>query len=230
MDEFPELSLLCGKRKWEDAKVLIQEDPELLWKSRSIYGSPASIIGQSYNMDMLEYMFNIICLYTTDRRLCFRQDVLGLVFEDYAWPSFVKCSRDVSFEQRKTFIEFFIRVCPSGPAILEKQFFPGTALHWIASCGKVEELEYMLSRTLSGIQALYIEDRFSQTPVGKAGSGSVKEKIRKYFTPQKIQEIGLQNEIQLTVNYDFESNSLVALILGIITQNTLVLLWRNKTR
>ena len=54
-----------------------------------------------------------------------------------------------------------------------------------------------------------------------------RKEIKNYFTPKKLQEIGLKQELELIERYaNMEENSLPNLMLGVIKQNVELQLYR----
>lgn len=73
----------------------------------------------------------------------------------------------------------------------------------------IEYLKFIINHAPSGIAILETKDINESTPLDLAS-----DRVKAYFTPQKIREIGLQNELDLVLSQEkCDNDSLVSLVL-----------------
>ena len=208
----------CRKGKWDTAKRMICQFPDLVWISRNnMDRSPACLAAMEGNIAMLDFMLRIILTSSTSPEQ--KQQRLKEAFESKDKEDLTPITYAAHYNHMQCLV-FLVENCPNGAIMLEKEGMFGNILaYWAVRNDNAEMLEFVARRASSGLRVLNLE-RYKLLEV--AGP-----KVKKYFTPQKIQELGLEHELCLVQQCCiFEPDSLVQLMLGVVVQNIEAQMWR----
>lgn len=239
-----DLLTACEFRNWDQAKVLIAKNPMWLLNCRNCYGGNSLhwiLSSRHDNVMMLEYVYEVIMSLNISEEE--RQKWLANLF-DGRLPFQSISIRDAIAWNDIEVIEFFIK--RFGVSVLEKRDNTRerwSPAHWAAYYDYVEILEFITRRAPSGIGVLTCEGLEGETPLDIAGAGKpgmkydedgraldgMEELVNTYFTPQKIRQIGFENELtHIEHAFLFESETLVSLVLSVIMQDIAVKLYQNS--
>ena len=210
----------CEDQRWEDVRRCIRKQPDLLWTAKKYADETlARYFCCSDNLEMLQFTVQIIHEQPPEMW----SSLLEKALESQCPRHFyVYC---VAMDSSLECLKFLVRHCPSGAKILEKRnLYEGCNALDYACRGThtIKTVEYILRTAPSGIGLLRV--RFPNKIWQPLQYGS--REIREYFTPQKIRQIGLENEIVEVYNNQqlFGQNSLVSLMMGVIIRETELLL------
>lgn len=212
-DEIPFLNC-CYAEDWDEVKKRLFRLPVPLRKTDErlvIAAKWATIHG---NVNMLKFLLSLIhhnSLFQVEKRILYE------VFE----KSRLAC--EAAHYGNLDCLEFLAKHCPSKEMILETgDSDHWTPAHYAAYNGRVKILKYIIEHAPSGVGVMVMKNDNEKTPLHIA-----KKKIKNYFTPKKLQEIGMKQELKLIERYaDMEENSLPNLMLGVIKQNIELQLYR----
>lgn len=176
----------CRTQKWEMAREIIAENPRLIWTAKDPWEhSPITWVVNYGNLEMLQLIFDTI---VSSRRSSTRTKTLKDVFEkptssgEKETPAHIAaCNGSVEC------LDFLVKNCPSGAAILEARAWNGrTPADSAAFFGNIGALVFILKNAPSGANVLNIKSDSGLMPMNGA--------VKHYFTPEKIKEIGLERE------------------------------------
>lgn len=123
-------------------------------------------------------------------------------------------------------LAFLAKHCYNWNIVVEKRSDGDTPLSLACRRGHIECAEFIMTHAPKGPKRL-LEDESIHEIFHGVNSPTAK-RIVEYFTERKIREIALIREMMILDNYqDFESNSLVSLMMGILKEETRLQQWRN---
>lgn len=196
-----------GKR-WNDAKSIIAQNLSSLWARENWTDvTPIPEIIKERNLEMLQFIYETVRQQPQE----FQEELLRNFFEEDIHGTIPLY--DAIYHDDVEIFKFIVSCCPNREAILnDKNLVSRAALY-----SRINILEYIVRHASNGIEVLMLEDNSSILK---------RRELKEYFTPRKIQELGLQNELGLIAKHSFECDSLLSLIFTILYQNTEVLLFR----
>lgn len=208
---------LCFKKQWDKVKELILKNPTIMWKGQAYMPNDtrftiAAAAAKFSNVNMLEFMYNVVMQQEPETQ----EKTLKHVFE-YSTYTPTHAAADSGCIEC---LDFLIRHCPSGPKILEVKDSEGGTSAWIAARrGHIECLEFILLNAPSGVRLLRVPDSYGILPLFEGSN-----KVREYFTPQKIQRIALERELLMLQQHQhdqqFEQDSLADIVLRVLQDET----------
>lgn len=217
-------TILCRRRKWEDAERMLHQDPSTMW-TRDVH----NIVGAYYvvlndNIALLTKMYDTIISLDepSERKEQLLRDTFERADHRRVTPIFTISTPET--------LLWMIEHCPSKEAILEfGTYDDDTVAHDVAARDCINVLELIARRSPSGIRSLMRRNEWGMTPISYIERG----KYMGYFSPRKISSLGLENELDLLDRcnlFGSDTQSLVTLMLGIVKQNTEVLLYRLQVK
>lgn len=211
--EIPFLSC-CYKEDWGEVRKRLSRLPVPLRKTDECLVIAAKWATIHGNVDMLKFLLSLIhhnSLFQDEKRILYE------VFEKS------KFAREAACYGSLDCLEFLAEHCPSKEMILETgDSDHWTPAHYAAYNGRVKILKHIIEHAPSGVGVMVMKNDNEKTPLHIA-----RKEIKNYFTPEKLQEIGLKQELELIERYaDMEENSLPNLMLSVIRQNIELQLYR----
>lgn len=216
-----ELSRACREQRWEEAREMITENPQLVWTARGSYGcTPAYWAAHYGNVKMLQHMLAVILRQSPqaisqgdEEEHQQRRQMLRDTFERGGYNGDTP-AHEAAFYGHGQCLAFLVEHAPSGAAVLEVKNKEGwIPAHYAAFNGVVDALDFIVRNAPSGVAVLDVKDNKGKTPLDRTSKN-----VKEYFTHQKIMEIGFERELELISN-EFESISLPSLMFMIIRQN-----------
>lgn len=237
---------MCIRSRWDEVKKIMLKRPSVIWGSRDCRCiSPTSLIVGNANFELLELMASLIYQQPREQhehllRKTFERsseavnhpihaaankgDIRRMEFLVKHCPSgpSVLEVRDsynnMSIHEairhnRIDAVKYIVQHAPSGCAILDEKQHDWTTAHLAAIYGSPEMMEFILRNAPSGIKLLEVKDIEAMTPLEHSSAT-----IKKYFTPQKIRQIGLENERKRLEEF-LGTNSLTSLIFNVISED-----------
>lgn len=201
----------CRTRAWNAVCNMLNANFDLIHKG--IY-----LIIEHGGLEVLKHVLQLI-----RKRPENQGKLLYEVFEKKRFFSRSPIHHAVVFD-KITIVKFLVEHCPSGTALLESlDDYGNTCAHSAAYCDNDEILKFIIWNTLSGIAILDLKNKYNRTPRDMMG-----EDMKEYCTPLNLRKIGLERELSILQNNHllFGTQSLIALMFGVMMQNIEVQLWR----
>lgn len=201
-----EINQFCHAQQWDKAIAILEAFPGFISHKDFNGVHHACTYGAA---NMLEFILKKIREYPTEQ-----QDSLLEVFKEERWGRnpLSLCSSFGHVACLKFFVENL-----GGPEILTKKNQYGWSLaHGIRNRSEtrtIETLEYLARTAPNGIGIFYEKTYFGNSALDFAPS-----KIREYFTPEKIQRLGHENDMKYASRAG-DMGALVNLVIHIIRQN-----------
>ena len=215
--EVEQLCSVCDR--WRQQKDVLYYTPQLIWTERNAHDrSPVYYIAEKGRTDVLEVILNIIRQQPQEQQSQLRYEVFERK-DSFGWVPMhaAACSGDLDT------VKFLLRHCPKGILNFDAKSSSGwTPAHSAAISGHVSVVEFIVQYARRGTAMLYDKDYVHATVL------RLNRAVEKHFTPTKISQIAFERERNLIFwhSRSFEPDSLVHLMLGIIGQNTEVLMFR----
>lgn len=191
-----------------------------MWLERGITGkTTASFAALAGNLEILQYMLDKISSLSLPPEQ--HERILRETFEtpDHKNNTPILMASVSSFEC----LAFLVQHCPNGVALLDVANDNGTLpAHMGSHLQDVRKLEFILRTAPSGIKALNMKGWQGRTPLDCAT-----KEVKEYFTPQKIQQISSERELEL-IPENLEPGSLPAIVCTVLRQTIEVQLYRNR--
>lgn len=202
MSLYERLTLACKKQDWDAAKALIDQYPGILLNTgEDRFGTPAIHAAFWGNVSMLEFMLNSVRAQLQEF-----PDAMFRVFEAGTSSGHTP-AHEAALAGETWCLEFLIKHCPSGPAILEKRSSRGeTPGGWALRNGHISTLEFILKHSPSGKIPSVLHERYLD----------LIKNTRAYFTTERLNKIGWSRELRL-LRVSRSLGSFVDLVLGIVS-------------
>ena len=209
---------MCRLKRTDKLKDMLATDPELIL-TRDPEESTLAFYGICRkDVTFLQFLLDTIRRFPEERQ--------GQLMFDVFESANMTGIRPIHFAAKKDLrcLKFLLEHCSGGVNLLDIQDNAmRTAAHYAGAADEFETLEFIVYHCREGIKILSTPDVHGHTPL----SCSKGFFVGYYFTDKRIQQIGLNRELEVILgNCFFEANSLVSLMLGVISEDTRVRAWR----